>query len=156
MGQRSQTRLRLGALAVGLTLGALASGCTGDPEPRAIAVTHSKGGLSLIAGTVDRPCEEVNSIVLECARWELAVYLPEGDATEGPKALGQGGVTAQSYRSDGKLYTDECTVRADEFAQGTIEILDSDADTVTFVLDGTTTVTPKFDADGTFVASRCK
>lgn len=119
-------------------------------------MTTSKGGLSLIAGTLDRACAEVNSIVIECGRWELEVYLPEGEATVGSKAIGQGGVTALSYRSDGTPYGDECTARAEEFAQGTVEILDSDADTVTFVLDGTTTVTPKFDADGTFVASRCK
>lgn len=152
MGQRSLSRFVAGA--AGLALCVVAAGCTGDPEVRAIAVTGSKGGLTLIAGTLDRPCEEVYSIIIECGRWELEVYMPEGEATKGTKTLGQDGVAALSYRSDGTPYGDSCTARAEEFTQGTIELLEADADTVTYRVDGTTT--PKFDADGTFVASRCK
>lgn len=141
--------------AFALFFGLVAAGCTGDPEPRAIAVTQADGGLTLIAGTLDRPCEEATSIIIECGRWELEVYLPEGEATDGARSLGQDGVNAFRYRSDGAPDADECTARVDEFAQGTIEIVAKDAASVTFRVDGTTSVTPRFDADGTFQASRC-
>lgn len=141
---------RLAAL---LVLGATSAAC-GPSGPTALAATEEDGGLLLVAGTFDRTCGELTSILFECGRWELFVHVASAAPTGGPLPLDSPEIWSQSFMSDGHPGGTECTLWGDIFTQGTVEITGTTAGTVSYTIAGT--ATGNFDADGDYDAVRCE
>jgi len=142
----------LGGLALVLAAASIA-GCGGDDEPAAIAITEADGSLTVIAGTFSRTCEEAQSIILECGRWEILVNVAAGAQTPGPKPLVSPETYAENLLSDGEQGGLECLVVGGTFEKGTIDITASDDATVSFTIAGT--LDGQFNADGSYEAARC-
>lgn len=147
----ARPRRLLAGLAPLLVTGLL--GCSGEHEPSALAYTSQGDVLTLIAGTFTRSCEDIDSILMQCGRWELAVHLRPA-AQSGEQPMDSDDTWAENILSDGGYNSDECTIRAGVFEQGNVEVTEITDDAVRFTLTGTEV--GKFDADGSFEARWCK
>ncbi len=137
--------------AVALAAMVLVTGC-GGPEVRSLATKDKDGSLTLVTGTFNRSCDESNSIIFECGRWELRVNL-EPDAWTGEQPLASQLVWAESLVSDGEPDGNECLVQGGTFEQGTIELTVVTDTLVSFDVAGT--AVGAFNADGSYEAEVC-
>ncbi|MEZ4296558.1 MAG: hypothetical protein R3B70_16415 [Polyangiaceae bacterium] len=139
-------------LALTALLAATAAACA-PAGPQALAAPQDDGTLVLVAGTFDRTCEEVLSIIFQCGRWELFVRVGAPDQTPGPKPMITEDTFALGYFSDGAYDGDSCSLYGDSFEQGTFEITDTTDQRVKFTFAGT--ANDDFDADGDYDAAIC-
>lgn len=128
-------------------------GCGGDPEPSAMAFSDSNGVLTVIAGTFDHDCSNVDALIFQCGRWELAVHLRPAAQSGAVQPIGTDDVWGENIVSDGPADGTDCTVRARPFEQGSISIDEVTDGYVRFTVDGSST--GNFDADGTFEGTVC-